>query len=719
MATRHAPRGAFRTALFVVALTLLIALGALFQKQSRPGQREAAGTVSRTRDQSAEEKEPLTAVAGTRGRESDREPENNDSPEEAVDGQAGTMPPPVDPNAIVGIVLGEDRRPAPGTRVEAHVPFGSFVRERAPVTGTADDHGRFRLPVPRDTPFRLWAIGPENETASLPSVFAGDKVVLSLEAGRTLRVHTVLKGSHEPLAGVALSVEYAPDAGGPVLFDASATSDANGLAVIPDVPRGDVSVSGHAAPYCSEVAWVRANNSEPVDVVLAFHGGVRIRGHIYDRSTGLGVSGAVVVGATAVKSASDLSGAYILPPMQPGLPNALFKVLHPSYAPFAEHVRIPPEEGDVQRDVYLEPGSSASGLILDAFDQPVAGAQVLAIGAYSSGALVRETQRLTRTSDASGHFALAGLAADTDYFLFARSEARRGAGFFRSPGPGKTLSVKPISLRDESAVRGRVLFQDESQRPQVRIRLSWIASGSRESAPHIPIETTGVSPDGSFGFHALPSGLFLVSMEANGDAGQRGLEQVVHVPAGTVLDDIVFDLRPATRVTIEGRVTDASGSSVGQVEVRVLDGTTVLSSILTGSDGEFRFQLGGAGPWTVRVVDANGVYQGAEVTGILPDSGAVDIALQPLHTPFSLDGHLLDETGAPVLDAYVGLFDPKTGSRASRLGIPDEEGYFRIPNLEDKAYDLKIVDFQGLYEPLRIEGVQPGEPLALTVRRHR
>ncbi len=48
------------------------------------------------------------------------------------------------------------------------------------------------------------------------------------------------------------------------------------------------------------------------------------------------------------------------------------------------------------------------------------------------------------------------------------------------------------------------------------------------------------------------------------------------------------------------------------------------------------------------------------------------------------------------------------GQRIGRVGVPNPEGNFTMKNLSDILYDLSLVDFEQLFRPVTLEGVEPG-----------
>lgn len=720
METRNSSVGSVRVVILVGGIVLLGVLLAAFL-----GRGPAGGLAGRARsspgghgDARVPDRYP-GALEGVERAPGERQSVADEVGEAESPSRGERDMPGSDPDAIVGVVLRNDGVAVPGASVAAYGQQWRFVGEAAKATTRADGRGRFRLPVPRNTSFRLWVTDSGAGSASLAPVFAGDRVEVELNPGRTFRVHTKLKETGEPLAGARISVEYAPDVGGPVLFQASALSNADGLATIQDVPPGEIAVEGHAPDVCPKAMLVPASEDGPVELEFTFRRGVRIAGHVFDRSTGLGVSGVRVGEEGPWHAVSGPDGGFRLPPLPAGAPTVALTATHPSYAPYVEYLSLQETKGEMQRDLYLDPACSAVGTVLDATMRPVLGAKVVAIGMYSSVSYAAESQRLERTTDASGRFSLTGLARDVTYFVFAEFEGQQAVGFVRCTDPGKTQMSEPLVLGEGARIRGRVSYPREGERPSVELRLSILAPGRFAPCNPLPVERSGVSPEGLFAFDHVPPGRLRLTARAEGPAFRKELTTVLELSPGETADDVTIDLAGNRPAALQGQVRTESGDSPGQVEVQVLDGADVLSSQWIGGNGEFHFDLEGSGPWTVRVVDPEAFYEETEVPGVLPRSGRLDIVLHELHAEFVLDGHLRDEQGNPVQDAYVGLYDPDTGARASRLGIPDEEGYFRVPNLKNRPYDLQIWDFEGVYEPLRRKGVTPGEPVELTLQRRR
>jgi hypothetical protein len=66
------------------------------------------------------------------------------------------------------------------------------------------------------------------------------------------------------------------------------------------------------------------------------------------------------------------------------------------------------------------------------------------------------------------------------------------------------------------------------------------------------------------------------------------------------------------------------------------------------------------------------------------------------------------EAGPVPEKVFVSFRDTRTQERLGRVAIPEADGTFAMKNLRDGAYDLELVDFEGRWEPVRIDGVLPG-----------
>jgi hypothetical protein len=160
-----------------------------------------------------------------------------------------------------------------------------------------------------------------------------------------------------------------------------------------------------------------------------------------------------------------------------------------------------------------------------------------------------------------------------------------------------------------------------------------------------------VGPDGRFELDLHP-GEFTIVVRAEGYA--RTEEKVVLEEGGR--SDLVLALSSGLRIT--GRVVDASGRGLGNLQVMAVDDSSDISAVptrigqaMTIPDGSFRLKDLARGRYNILVASVD-----AEGFAFLPSvaSGADDLVLV-LQPGGKVDGLVVDAEGAPVADAVVAL----------------------------------------------------------------
>lgn len=233
----------------------------------------------------------------------------------------------------------------------------------------------------------------------------------------------------------------------------------------------------------------------------------------------------------------------------------------------------------------------------------------------------------------------------------------------------------------------------------------WIFSGGRGPRAGRKLTSTGI--DGKFLFDELPPGEYsLMASKTGYETRNLFREQArVRVPAGGSTREVVLRLRPAS--IIEGRVVDADGEPLSNVEVTALrrsyrPGTPPLrpnGRATTNDLGEYRIfglsadsylvragakqELGGPGVSYFQyrpLFYPAGVTAGAAVELKLSwgtERSGVDFALEPAPET-SLTAVVFDAAGEPCDGCYVSVWDrggPQgIGMTANRDGVATFHG---------------------------------------------
>src|SRR5262249_24481559 len=159
------------------------------------------------------------------------------------------------------------------------------------------------------------------------------------------------------------------------------------------------------------------------------------------------------------------------------------------------------------------------------------------------------------------------------------------------------------------------------------------------------------------------------------EKGERSAEPATPVEA-------FVELGPgeARRGVVLGADQEALTGTVGEEGGGALEGLTVrISAVASGevlavarTDGEGRFRpaVGGAGPFRVAIDDAQLKYE----SSVLEPVSAGDelaIVLREFHSPFTIRGALLPESGALPENVFVAFRVSRTQEQLARVAIPE------------------------------------------------
>ncbi len=239
-----------------------------------------------------------------------------------------------------------------------------------------------------------------------------------------------------PVSGALLTVT-SPDPDAPVRR--TAKSEADGTFSVPALPEPPFLVEvEHPAFSNTRLGEVEAD--EDLEVVL--YAGVTLLGTVFDRWASEGLRGVAVhmEGPATLDARTRADGTFVFRKVPTGVYTIRFS--HTDYEPQSRRVVLdPPQYVDRPQEldvVWLEPGGSVEGEVLDAYDDPVPNAEV------TWGDPPR-WERAART-DSSGRFRLRGVPAGSTW-LTARHDV---AGEATSDD---WLIVRPLETSPGAVVR--------------------------------------------------------------------------------------------------------------------------------------------------------------------------------------------------------------------------------------------------------------------------
>ncbi|MHC4853702.1 MAG: carboxypeptidase-like regulatory domain-containing protein, partial [Planctomycetota bacterium] len=288
----------------------------------------------------------------------------------------------------------------------------------------------------------------------------------------------------------------------------------------------------------------------------------------------------------------------------------------------------------------LDPGIDVNGLVVDPFDNPVPGADIVAFRQHPGRSWLF---RLTRT-DKGGRFRLRGVMAyyqrigartrehgTSDFFMMVPGKAEPGeATFLRLKLPGVSATLRGV-------VRGA------TGQP---LADAWVKVGSQETrlpgnAVTPPVVHAATDAQGRFQFDALRPGEHTLRVFAAGHAPYRQQVQCHGIrPA-----ELTIQLQRAS--TLRGRVLDEDGRPVSKTHVE-LRGVEWPAPSSARPDEQGRFEIGGLPARQLQVLVFRDGTAAMSTTVELPVAGtaARDFVLSLGHL---LQGILVDERGTPLV----------------------------------------------------------------------
>jgi hypothetical protein len=351
---------------------------------------------------------------------------------------------------------------------------------------------------------------------------------------------------------------------------------------------------------------------------------------------------------------SDTEGHYHFDYLAPG--SYELHVVHRSHPLQSSSIAI---DGtmDVEQDVWLEPGESISGFVVDPSGNPLEGVQIWANIGHRRGTLLNDLGiSHIVTTDASGLFSVGPF------------ESGREGTLFVSMGGAKTVKRNVVAgahdielvLTTTRAFRGRVVDAVDG-RPVKRF---WREKDPPDdSRPGLPASRSRRPCSDA-------AGRFEIEL-APGTRIRAGSES--HLTSDWVdpspLPELVFRLAPGD--SIHGHLLDDSGKPVSGLEVFVRpDGDERrVELVRTDSQGRYRFGVG-AGVWLIGA----GSYESSAIDLVRVqvadgDSVRQDLTLPP---PVQLEIHITGGDRRPVSGATVNAL--LTGTHQTYAGVTDAQG---------------------------------------------
>jgi len=329
----------------------------------------------------------------------------------------------------------------------------------------------------------------------------------------------------------------------------------------------------------------------------------------------------------------------------------------------------------------LDSGVDVEGIVIDPFDNPVPGAQVLGFVHRPRSPWVH---RLTETDD-QGRFRLQGIAA---YYqgIGARTPEHGTSDFHRVKPVEETRPLLRLRLPGApAALKGVVLDASAQPLKDAMVTVGGPSMARRGNVYSPPTSMAATDAQGRFQFEGLRPGEHRLLVLAAGHAPHR---QQVQCHAARPAE---FTIQLQLASVLRGRILDGDGRPVAKTHVELLRVEWPIPG-WARPDAEGKYEIRGlpAGKLDVTIF-RNGVAA-LEESVELPVAGVLerDFVLSLGHV---LQGVLVDERGVPLSGWHVyNRSRDKSIPRKMRLKstTTDKQGRFKIANCLDQPYDLTV-----------------------------
>jgi len=611
---------------------------------------------------------------------------------------------------LAGVVQDGSERPIAGATIEVLLPpsreFSVIDLDRNAQLDPwaelkSDRAGRFALALERGRPVDLKVSADGFASRWIPSRYAGERLVVVLDAGCTLTGRLTRADDGTPVEDVKLKVfRY----GGPSMVSYATTSDADGRYRFAGLPADEMMLQVTPERGRSP-GWVRLEFGADHALVkdFALERELVVRGRVTDAKSGAPIPGAEVGESwvfTKVARA-DADGAYELHGFGgPGTYEVHARA--PGYGTQGRRDLPEPVDGTIALDFALPPARAVTGRVVDASNAAVEGAYVAAI----ASAMLNEGNYAewpsTRTG-ADGRFEIADLNPKFHHTLFVQKRGAATVVYELSAAEYGTpsLDVGDVVLSPSALLIGRVVDDQGVGLPNLDMVLSG-TNGDRYRLldPREPraqtlgfyVEERRTRTDarGRFSFADLPAGSFKVMVRPSQRKEPKPV--AVEIAAGEVKRGVVVTL--ANGASIAGRVVTTAGAAIASVHVFVeaTDGGTGRVSTVSGADGRFEVRGLDLGRYRLRTRYSSG-DPSDERNNLLPceldavEAGTVDLNLE-LAVGVPIRGVVTDADGHRIASAWVRA--QVDGQKPTWSGGTDGEGRFTVLVPQGAVVNLSV-----------------------------
>ena len=603
---------------------------------------------------------------------------------------------------------------------------------------------------------RVWAQGylhPEDKRGTIEEGSEGLRVDFALSSGASISGRITESGTRKGARGVMVSAD------GPPPFRGDAESDEEGRYTVSGLGPGDFDVTlvMRGAAYIvtgmipSKRVTIKTESQEVKNVDFTVEVAGEVWGYVTTRE-GSPVKGTDVVVCTSASVFSQVAEASIKQ-AQPlsdsadgegyyeilGVPlnkewrlYAMTKELAPQLtAPFI----LTPSQRSARVDIYVSPGSSVYGRVVDPERKPIDGAEVICIPAYSKLFSPLDSPHAIRNqrSRDDGSFKIPQLPVG-EYQILAQKKGYKFAAMgepIYPDGYSDIRNVEVVLLPVESgqfAVYGTVT--DAAGTPLKGVSLS-LGSLSGDDLGAGESETT-TDDQGNYTFQGVQSGFILLRAEKPGYQGQNVTNVKLDEPTNIVLQAGAY-VRGRVLVRETGsppqqasvRAIRVAGPEGGQAGLSFLDAGSSSSSS-TDASGNFQLDVD-AGSYMIEA-RSPGLTSGRTQVTVEAGESRDDVIVYVRQSGGQIEGRVTvaagkSPEGALVWiaggDSEMGLLSElgfSSGQRGIQVGA---DGAFQFSNLAEGTYTLraKLEGYaQGQAGPVQVSGSQKVSGVEIALR---
>ena len=592
--------------------------------------------------------------------------------------------------AISGSVRGADGRALAGARVcglRRDEPCCSL-----PHCTETDARGRFTLEdLSRSD--ELFTSAPGYLSRRQPCTPAGERGsenAVVLEPAGAEVVGTVVDATGGIVPGALIS-------GGEPFADGVSPSvtlsDASGRFVLPTAP-GTLMLTARAEGYSLATQTVQAP-ARGITFVLA--PGASIRGTVVDASSGAALSGVTVVAtsergvAGPVPAVSDAAGEFQLA----GLEGGVYQVEVRDAAYWAAAERVSVGVGQSSADIVLR-AAHAAKLRLTALYEGGTPCTDLAVFLSGDGA--------TRSEQAAGNTVeFPGLPPGA---YKAELQCAGSVVHNEALQLGAANLERQVVVARGIAISGRVVRPSGEHVPGVEVNVSPVGAPLGRSAL-----TCTTNAQGEFSCAGLGTGEHVARVFSGGEPASDSVTVIIEPnhAASLLLKTFAFG---AIRVSVRANRDDRPFKVFAAAE-------NGLPREATLDAGDFVFANLPLGRYRT-YIDSPPRDPAQSPSATLSRDGQVERVMLSLPATEVIAGRVLDENGAPVVDAWVHVVpvdldgDPTVASR--RPAVSDQQGQFTVASLPHGRYDVHAESAIG---DANARGILSGDrSVTVTVARH-